>query len=406
MLELVFTSAKSGLIPGRSGFCSVAWTEGMPQNLVTLLENMSGYSVLYPPSDPRSADNPVVFSYQKVLYGQSELRILSRIAFAGLDHTGRSNKIAHHIILENDAEWITLQHGPVSAFLCEENFYSSWNEPPRLLPRRKYLKSAMTTGIKAEKWQNITGCAQWAGVIADRFVSRNDKSCLYLEYDLEAHGKNILYLIDEITRLLPPEEAREFTFNTYFSSVSNNANCFFRAALPNCQALPAIKRFRADELISLKTPPPLPAGITESATVAMAVSGQNPVCEKNTAMPRIQPLQLRKNSSEEKASRPRQELINHNKEIKTIDQPFFIEQVNKEDSSRSRLIIFSATAFLLFAVIIASILLFCWSPEETAYSSNDGHTLPAGESQKNIRKILRKISTKKIPLPSRLKNLK
>ena len=59
MLELVFTSAQAGLIPGRSGFCSVAWTEGMPKNLVTILENMSGYNILYLPNDSRAANNPV-----------------------------------------------------------------------------------------------------------------------------------------------------------------------------------------------------------------------------------------------------------------------------------------------------------------------------------------------------------
>ena len=119
MLELVFTSAKAGLIPGRSGFCSVAWTEGMPQNLVSLLENMSGYNALYMPNDPRSAKNPVSYSYQKVVYGKNELHILSRIAFAGLDYTGRTNKIAHHIIIEDETELMNLQHGPISAFLCE-----------------------------------------------------------------------------------------------------------------------------------------------------------------------------------------------------------------------------------------------------------------------------------------------
>lgn len=277
MLELVFTSAKAGLIPGRSGFCSVAWTEGMPQNLVSLLENMSGYNALYMPNDPKAELNPVCCSYQKVRYGQNELRILSRIAFAGLDYTGRTNKIAHHIIIEDDSELASLQHGPVSAFLCEENFITEWNEPPRLLPRRTRLKSATTAGLRAEQWHTLTGNPQWAGIVAERFLAGDEKSCLYLEYDNEIHRGNVLPLIDEIVRVLPPGAVADFTFNTYFTNAQNGIDCFFRAALPNSPALPAIKRFKAKDLISLVSLSEPPQDWNDSPMVGMAVDGVAPV---------------------------------------------------------------------------------------------------------------------------------
>ena len=277
MLELVFTSAKAGLIPGRSGFCSVAWTEGMPQNLVSLLENMSGYNALYMPNDPKAELNPVCYSYQKVRYGQNELRILSRIAFAGLDYTGRTNKIAHHIIIEDDSELASLQHGPVSAFLCEENFITEWNEPPRLLPRRTRLKSATTAGLRADQWHTITGYPQWAGIVAERFLAGDEKSCLYLEYDNEVHRGNILPLIDEIVRVLPPGAVADFTFNTYFTNAQNGIDCFFRAALPNSPALPAIKRFKVKDLISLVSLSEPPQDWNDSPIVGMAVDGVAPV---------------------------------------------------------------------------------------------------------------------------------
>ena len=277
MLELVFTSAKAGLIPGRSGFCSVAWTEGMPQNLVSLLENMSGYNALYMPNDPKAELNPVCYSYQKVRYGHNELRILSRIAFAGLDYTGRTNKIAHHIIIEDDSELASLQHGPVSAFLCEENFITEWNEPPRLLPRRTRLKSATTAGLRADQWHTITGYPQWAGIVAERFLAGDEKSCLYLEYDNEVHRGNVLPLIDEIVRVLPPGAVADFTFNTYFTNAQNGIDCFFRAALPNSPALPAIKRFKVKDLISLVSLSEPPQDWNDSPIVGMAVDGVAPV---------------------------------------------------------------------------------------------------------------------------------
>ncbi|MBE6378880.1 MAG: hypothetical protein E7051_08715 [Lentisphaerae bacterium] len=263
MYELVFTSAKAGLIPGRSGFCSVAWTNGMPQNLIALLENMSGYNALYAPDDPRAKDNPVCYSYQKVQIGRSQLRILSRIAFAGLDHTGRSNKIAHHIVLDekdDKTEIMRMKHGPVSVFLNEKNFYTSWSEPPRLLEQRRSLAIAESTGLKADNWEKFAKDPRWAGYIADAFSNKKDNnSCFYVEYDNELHGsKNILLLIDEITRLMSPADAQEFTFNTCFSTAQTGCSCFLRAALPTCTALPAIRKFRSNELVSLITPAAFP----------------------------------------------------------------------------------------------------------------------------------------------------
>ncbi|MGB4737685.1 MAG: hypothetical protein WBH50_05815, partial [Fuerstiella sp.] len=42
--ELVYTSARRGLRPGASGFCTVAATDGIPRALQDKLESLSGYS--------------------------------------------------------------------------------------------------------------------------------------------------------------------------------------------------------------------------------------------------------------------------------------------------------------------------------------------------------------------------
>src|SRR5688572_1689102 len=99
--EIIYTSAPQGLRPGTYGFCTVAATAGMPSSLLERLEALSGYSHLYPPDDPRAALNPVVHSHLILKLNGRRVHVVSRIADAGLDYSQRSNKLAHHAVLED-----------------------------------------------------------------------------------------------------------------------------------------------------------------------------------------------------------------------------------------------------------------------------------------------------------------
>ena len=99
--ELVFTSARAGLQIGKSGFCTVASTPGMAENLVRLLESLSGYRHVFPAGSTSAAQNPVVYSHFTSRVGGQPMHILSRIADAGLDYSNRSNKLAHHVVIPN-----------------------------------------------------------------------------------------------------------------------------------------------------------------------------------------------------------------------------------------------------------------------------------------------------------------
>ena len=88
--ELVYTSVPRGLRLGTSGFCTVACTRGMAPNYIELLESLSGYTAVFPPHDKRSSQNPVAFSHYRFAIGGKPVSILSRVAFAGVDHTQRA----------------------------------------------------------------------------------------------------------------------------------------------------------------------------------------------------------------------------------------------------------------------------------------------------------------------------
>ena len=78
MYELVYTSSPRGLLAGRSGFSTVAMTAGFPPNLISPIENMSGYRNLFPPGHPDADRNPVNYSCQHYRWGGTLFIVLSR----------------------------------------------------------------------------------------------------------------------------------------------------------------------------------------------------------------------------------------------------------------------------------------------------------------------------------------
>ena len=102
--ELIFTSSERGLQIGKSGFCTVASTPDMAPNLMRMLESLSGYRHLFTPGSPEAAKNPVVYSFLQVKVGGEQKHVLSRVTDAGIDYSGRSNKLAHHIALPEKSD--------------------------------------------------------------------------------------------------------------------------------------------------------------------------------------------------------------------------------------------------------------------------------------------------------------
>src|SRR5690242_6792687 len=98
--KLHYTSAPRGLKPGSRGFCTVASTANMSGPLAERLESLSGYRPIYPADHPAVALNPVVFSHLSIPLAGKVYSVVSRVGFAGLDYTERTNKYAHHVVLD------------------------------------------------------------------------------------------------------------------------------------------------------------------------------------------------------------------------------------------------------------------------------------------------------------------
>ncbi len=201
--ELVYTSVPQGLKPGTSGFCVVAMSRNMHPLLVQHLERMSGYRHLNAPG----ASNPVAKSFACATIQGKSYFILSRIADAGLDYSGRSNHIAHHIVIESVSE---LSAGPAYYLGRDDLFYAHWTGQPRFLAPRE-LPPAQVNAKPCVRWQSVTGDAGWATApIESGFKGKT--STLIVRTNVDS-----LSLIAETLALLPTSERWKNTFSTYYT---------------------------------------------------------------------------------------------------------------------------------------------------------------------------------------------
>ena len=204
--ELISTSAPRCL-NGNAGFGIVAQTTGMAANVSSAVNALSGYTHVAAPS---SDNNPVVYLHAIRRTGGMVRHIVSRIADNGNDYSGRSNRIAHHWIVEEE-DVRSLPGGP--AELTAQNiFRSSWNEKPAELPPKK-LSAADVSPKKCTAWEQLTGDAGWGGIVAERAEKGDPVSIIFTP---EHRSESLRALMGEALALLPSPVRWNITFSTYY----------------------------------------------------------------------------------------------------------------------------------------------------------------------------------------------
>lgn len=243
--ELIFTSAPKGLKPGSRGFTSVAFTEGMPANYVQICESLSGYVHRYELSDQNYEQNPIAYSHLVGNLGGRTFSILSRVAAYGADYTGRTNKLAHHLMIGFEER---VAGGPAHAMKNGAAFISKWNEDPRFLaPNRIRLQAAEPASLKAKRWEAAIGDAGVAGMLAQAFLDAPDRPA-FIVYE---PGMDLLPLIAEAQALLPEARRWDVTFSTYFTALPVGMKCAWRCCLPDSDALVTARRTPGALVINL-----------------------------------------------------------------------------------------------------------------------------------------------------------
>lgn len=155
--ELIYTSAPRGLRAGTSGYCTVAQTVGLREDLAAALERKSQFA------HEGREDSPTYFSYRNLSVGGISWRVMSRACDAGLDFTGRRHFLTHHLVLDSVED--TNGTTPAEILLGWKGWQQTWSRPPEALAMvalRDVLRGLTRVGLPAEEWKRITGDAGWA----------------------------------------------------------------------------------------------------------------------------------------------------------------------------------------------------------------------------------------------------
>jgi len=250
--ELIYTSVPKGLKVGSDGYCTVAYTDGMPANVVKLLESFSDYSFL-DLNDPNLDLSPVSFRHYKHNIGAQTFNIISRVAFSGFDYTRRSNKLAHHIVLSPGE---CCSGGP--AWMCSQNvFDKEWDDDPDVIDHEKSVPKGEDDLRELTTWKELATYTEWAGKLAETYLNNPDRPS-YIVYKLE-YADKMLSLIREALKLIPEKKRWRVTFNTYFSG-ARNTECNWRCCLSGASVLSKARAVPGTLIIDLTSDLSQPEG--------------------------------------------------------------------------------------------------------------------------------------------------
>lgn len=233
--------------------------------MVQILEAMSTYKSLYGVHEEQDADNPVAFShYRSNLLGR-EASVLSRVCPSAPDHTGRSNKLAHHILL-SAREYPA--GGPVWLCRQEDFFLQEWQGEPRFIEMPRKVPSGESPCGRAVTWEKLTGDAGYAAWLADS-CQNTLQAVVYVIFQ---PGMPMLDLLGEAMALLKPHQRWAITFSTYFTSLPAGMTCNWRCCLPEAEVLREGRRNRQAKILDLTEPLP---SLPDSPLVQLAREGQS-----------------------------------------------------------------------------------------------------------------------------------
>lgn len=248
--QLIYTSAPRGIVAGRSGHCTVARSALLREALVLQLEKFCYYQHL---SLSGGQERPI-FACRIVDIRGSRFHVLSRIQDAGLDFTGRTNFIAHHLVFT--PEEIRQFPTPPVILGVWPGWVKSWTKEPQLLEDEEWTELtalAGKTNVPAQTWHRITGDA------VNGYGLLEARAGASFRVD-DQTAETILGLLAESLELLEVRDTRRdfrtaawnYTFTTSMQEQDNPADFRWRCihsdnpaanrfATPDCRALSAVR---------------------------------------------------------------------------------------------------------------------------------------------------------------------
>lgn len=206
--QLIFTSAPSGLDQGASGFCTVARSPELPEEVVSHLEERSRY-------ENWTGTRPWVHRFHQLVHNDRTLYVITRIGFSGTDYSHRANHIAHHLVFDGNPAGFSLS--PATILL----YWTGWREHYREQPAwvEPFPASQILTEMRrvqallpAKHWEAMTQSPESAAAWLEH-SSESDKP-MFLITD-KTDTQLILRAYGESSALVPPPMAWGIAFTTF-----------------------------------------------------------------------------------------------------------------------------------------------------------------------------------------------
>ncbi|MFN8706318.1 MAG: hypothetical protein ACK50J_06515, partial [Planctomyces sp.] len=177
----------------------------------------------FPSADPKSSLNPVNYSHVTIRLAGKRLNVISRVGDAGQDYSGRTNKLAHHIVVDSVS---MIPAGPVRVLMEPGNVVERWDGQVRNIAPRVLKKSAIPSLIRLSAWKALTGDGGWAGWVAEQLLQNTSPVCIIF-----SPGTDTRTLLREVFDLIPVSQRWNVTFSTYFTRLLAGTDCQLRFVL-------------------------------------------------------------------------------------------------------------------------------------------------------------------------------
>ena len=294
--QLIYTSAPRGVVAGRSGHCTVARSAAMREALMLQLEKLSYYQHL---SLSGGQERPI-YSCRVLDIRGSRYHVLSRIQDAGLDFTGRTNFLAHHLVFT--PEEVRQLPSPPVILRGWTGWVKSWTKEPQLLEKEEWSALAALSGVvsvPATNWQQVTGDA------VNGYSLLESRVGLAFRVD-NLSGEQTLAFFAESLELLELRDARrdfhatawQYTFTTSMQEQDNPADFRWRClhsdnpassrfAGPDCRPLSELRALRvtSEETILARSGRQAPRFAVQPQSVRITEGGQARLHAKAEGVP-------------------------------------------------------------------------------------------------------------------------
>ena len=286
--QMVYTSVRSGLVAGRSGFCTAARHREIKESLVARLED---FSTQYDRGIAAGGTLPVVYQHRIVAIRDQRHHILMRLGDAGNDYTGRTNHIAHCLVVE-PSEIARLSISPAEAILAlsQRGFWRShYDEPAQFFGAGDLIELGTLTrsaSLPATRWRDRSGSSANA---AQLFESGGPvDASLAVSGTGEADAAATLALFAESVLLLDPDRSSgtalwSVPFTTVLQSSAERSQ--FRWCGIVAESGPAVQEVRAGRRVLNPGSPMNPP----SSAFADIAEGRTPRVEPAAAAVMEQP---------------------------------------------------------------------------------------------------------------------